>query len=91
MYASAMSEQLLLDLSPRQTTPPMQWREREEGDEDEVEVGEGKRGGCGEGGDRGLAVVDFSHLHLFVVSGYRGDKNHDYVCAHVSWHGVYVM
>ena len=91
MYASATSEQLLLDLSPRQMTPPMQWGERREGDEDEGEVGEGERRGGGDGEDRGLAVVDFSRLHLFMVSGYRGNKNHDYVCAHVSLHvvGIY--
>ena len=72
LYASALSQPPLLDI------------ESEGGEE-----GEGGRGGVREGetgrrGDRGLAVVDLSTLHFYIVSGYRGNRNHDYVCAYVS-------
>ena len=33
--------------------------------------------------DCGLAVVEISSLHFYLVSGYHGDPNHDYICAHV--------
>ena len=75
----------------------MQWGEREEegegedGEEREEEAEEGEGGeeevgggGWRGGGDRGLAVANFSCLRLFMVSGYRGNSNHDYMCAHVS-------
>ena len=86
LYSSAASDQLLLDLSPRQTPPTLHWRKpaEEEGEEEEGEGGGGGEMKEGRGRDWGLAVVDFSHLHLFVVSQYRGDRNHDYVCAYVS-------
>ena len=72
VYASATSEQLLLDLDPRGS---------EVGGESE---GGGGRGEMGGGEDQGLAVVELSTLHFFLVSGYCGDQNHDYVCAYVS-------
>ena len=33
--------------------------------------------------DCGLAVADLTNLHLFSVSGYKGDPTHDYFCAQV--------
>lgn len=68
LYASAMSEPLLLDIDHG------------------VGEGEGERRNreAGIGDDHGLAVIELSTLHFYVVSGYRGNKNHDYVCAYVS-------
>lgn len=44
----------------------------------------GENGGKQHEIDRGLAVVELSTLHFYLVSGYHGDCNHDYVCAYVS-------
>ena len=69
LYASALSEPPLLDI----------------GGEEERE-----KGGVAVGGartreeDHGLAVIELCTLHFYLVSGYRGDRNHDYVCAYVS-------
>ena len=78
LYASATSEQLLLDLDPG-------GREGEGEGEQEKGKGRGETGGMGRGGeDHGLAVVELSTLHFYLVSGYHGDQKHDYVCAYVS-------
>lgn len=76
LYASAMSEQLLLDID--------HGGGEGEGERRSRETGEG-----GEGEDHGLAVIELSTLHFYVVSGYRGNRNHDYVCACVSGY-VYI-
>ena len=70
LYASALLEPPLLDIDS-------------EGGEGEGER-EGRRGGNERGEDHGLAVVELSTLHFYLVSGYRGDQNHDYICASVS-------
>lgn len=66
-----MSEELLLDIDLG-------------GGEGEGEKGNRGTGESGRGEDHGLAVVELSTLHFYLVSGYRGNQNHDYVCAYVS-------
>ena len=34
--------------------------------------------------EHGLIVLDTSNLHLFVVTGYKGNPTHDYLCAQVN-------
>ena len=80
LYASALSEPPLLDLD---STEGEGEGERGEGGAAAVRVageGGGKQLEC----DRGLAVVEISTLHFYLVSGYRGNLSHDYVCAYVS-------
>ena len=80
LYASALSEPPLLDLD---STEGEGEGERGEGGAAAVRVA-GEGGGKQLEGDRGLAVVEISTLHFYLVSGYRGNLSHDYVCAYVS-------